>query len=112
MSNLRYRREIAMPSGVTSITITGEGGIVVERNGNAFTIGLDGGIIADVQHLAQHANARIDAGIAEAIATVTGVRDAVQALPNDFNNHNFEVMLAQMKVLSAVLVAMLQAQEE
>jgi hypothetical protein len=54
--------------------------------------------------------ARLDAGVAAASATVTSVRDALQALSNDFNNRNFEVLLAQMKLLSGAYAAMLEAQ--
>ena len=58
------------------------------------------------------ANARITAGVTAAVTTAITVRDAVQAIPSDFSNHNFEVLLAQMKTLAISFVAMLQAQAD
>jgi len=104
-----------MPGGVTSITISGQGGITVERNGNAFTIGLDEDAIPDFTQVlaeAHRANMRLDAGVVASTVAIKDVADTLHPMPIDFTNANFEILLLQMKTLSGALAAMLHAIEE
>ena len=57
------------------------------------------------------ASARLDAGINAAIGAAEAVRDAVHAIPSNFNATNFAAFLTQAKILSDAFVAMLEAQQ-
>ena len=57
-------------------------------------------------------NARIDAGIAAAVTVATTARDAVNAIGPAFSPANYELLLAQMKVVCVAFVAMLEAQND
>ena len=57
------------------------------------------------------ANARLDAGIAAAVATAVAARDAVHAIPHSGAiPARFDALLIQMAVTTDAFVAMLQAQ--
>lgn len=56
-------------------------------------------------------NKRIDDGITAAIGAAEAVRDAVHAIPSNFNATNFAAFLTQAKILSDAFVAMLEAQQ-
>jgi hypothetical protein len=58
------------------------------------------------------ANARIDAGILAAAATLQAAHNAIDAIPSSgAPPARLDALLAQMKITMAALVAMLQAQQ-
>lgn len=57
-------------------------------------------------------NLRIDAGIAAAVTVAVTARDAVNAISPSFSPANYELLLAQMKVVTVAFVAMLEAQND
>ena len=57
------------------------------------------------------ANTRLDAGVTSAIGAAQAVRDAVHAIPANFNATNFAAFLTQAKALSDAFVAMLEAHQ-
>jgi len=56
------------------------------------------------------ANARLDAGVGAALDVVTAIRNATQAIPDNFTAANFAATKVQIDALMQVLVAMLEAQ--
>jgi hypothetical protein len=61
---------------------------------------------------AQRANARLDAGVTAAVDVAITVRDALQAIPDNFSNAHFTATKIQLDALTEAVVAMLVAQSE
>lgn len=113
-------RNDAIPAAATEITETEWQALL---SGQPFTRYVNGEVVVDEMPPpppppplpealveAQRANARLDAGVVAAADVAAAVRDAMQAIPDNFTATNFAAMKIQLDALTQAFAEMLQAQ--